>query len=167
MEILSQNKLLEINLLDQVLTVFIYCQIALLQDSCCCSVTHLCPTLCNPMDCSMPCFSVLQISWSLIALAFNPISRVYVGLCVYAIFYTFIYTKLKKSLKSFHRVKIQSLDLNIFLMDEIEHLFHMLIWLCFISLYFCITYLVVYILLMDILIDYVLLIQILSPLCFS
>ena len=25
---------------------------------CCCSVSQLCPTLCNPMDCSMPGFSV-------------------------------------------------------------------------------------------------------------
>ena len=29
-----------------------------LQSSCCCSVTKLCSTLCNPMDCSMPCFSL-------------------------------------------------------------------------------------------------------------
>ena len=27
---------------------------------CCCSVTQLCPTLCNPMDCSTPGFPVLQ-----------------------------------------------------------------------------------------------------------
>ena len=27
---------------------------------CCCSVTRLCPTLCNPMDCSMPGFPVLH-----------------------------------------------------------------------------------------------------------
>ena len=27
---------------------------------CCCSVTKLCSTLCNPMDCSMPSFSVLH-----------------------------------------------------------------------------------------------------------
>ena len=26
----------------------------------CCSVTQLCPTLCNPMDCSMPGFPVLH-----------------------------------------------------------------------------------------------------------
>ena len=28
----------------------------------CCSVTKLCPTLCNPMDCSMPGFPVLRCS---------------------------------------------------------------------------------------------------------
>ena len=27
---------------------------------CCCSVAQLCPTLCKPMDCSMPGFSVLH-----------------------------------------------------------------------------------------------------------
>ena len=27
---------------------------------CCCSVSKLCPTLCNPMDCSTPGFPVLQ-----------------------------------------------------------------------------------------------------------
>ena len=27
---------------------------------CCCSVSQLCPTLCNPMDCSMPGFPELQ-----------------------------------------------------------------------------------------------------------
>ena len=27
---------------------------------CCCSVTKLCPTLCDPMDCSMPGFPVLH-----------------------------------------------------------------------------------------------------------
>ena len=27
----------------------------------CCSVTHLCLTLCNPMDCSMPGFPVPQL----------------------------------------------------------------------------------------------------------
>ena len=27
---------------------------------CCCSVTKSCPTLCNPMDCSPPCFSGLH-----------------------------------------------------------------------------------------------------------
>ena len=30
------------------------------QRRCCCSVTQLCPTLCEPMDCSMPGFSVLH-----------------------------------------------------------------------------------------------------------
>ena len=30
-----------------------------LQDCCCCSVTESCPTLCDPMDCSMPGFLVL------------------------------------------------------------------------------------------------------------
>ena len=34
---------------------------------CCCSVTQSCLTLCNPMDCSTPGFSVLfTISWSLL-----------------------------------------------------------------------------------------------------
>ena len=28
--------------------------------TCCCSVTKSCPTLCNPMDCNMPGFPVLQ-----------------------------------------------------------------------------------------------------------
>ena len=28
--------------------------------SCCCSVAHSCPTLCNPMDCSTPGFHVLH-----------------------------------------------------------------------------------------------------------
>ena len=33
----------------------------MLSDCCCfCSVTKLCPTLCSPMDCSMPGFSVLH-----------------------------------------------------------------------------------------------------------
>ena len=30
--------------------------------NCCCSVTESCPTLCNPMDCSMPGFPVLHLS---------------------------------------------------------------------------------------------------------
>ena len=30
------------------------------QPSCCCSVSKLCATLCNPMDCSMPSFPVLH-----------------------------------------------------------------------------------------------------------
>ena len=34
----------------------------------CCSVTKSCPTLCNPMDCSVPGFPVLTISWSLFRL---------------------------------------------------------------------------------------------------
>ena len=29
---------------------------------CCCSVAKSCPTLCNPMDCSVPDFPVLQLS---------------------------------------------------------------------------------------------------------
>ena len=33
---------------------------------CCCSVAKLCLTLCNPMDCSMPGFPVLTVSWSLL-----------------------------------------------------------------------------------------------------
>ena len=35
-------------------------RILLLQYFCCCSATHSCPTLCNPMDCSMPGFPVLH-----------------------------------------------------------------------------------------------------------
>ena len=31
-----------------------------------CSVAKSCPTLCNPMDCSTPGFSVLHFSWSLL-----------------------------------------------------------------------------------------------------
>ena len=34
------------------------------QNICCCSVTKLYMTLCNPMDCSMPGFPILTISWS-------------------------------------------------------------------------------------------------------
>ena len=40
----------------------------LIQCYCCCSVTQLCPTLCDPMDCSMSGISVLHISWSLLKL---------------------------------------------------------------------------------------------------
>jgi len=36
----------------------------------CCSVTQSCPTLHNPMDCSMPDFPVLYHSWSLFKLVF-------------------------------------------------------------------------------------------------
>ena len=35
---------------------------------CCCSVTKLCPILCNPMDCSTAGFPVFHISWSLLKL---------------------------------------------------------------------------------------------------
>ena len=35
---------------------------------CYCSVTQLCPTLCNPTDCSMPGFPVITNSWSLLKL---------------------------------------------------------------------------------------------------
>ena len=40
----------------------IYCHLAYLTyiESCCCSVTRLCLTLCDPMDCSTPGFSVLH-----------------------------------------------------------------------------------------------------------
>ena len=31
-----------------------------------CSVTKSCPPLCDPMDCSRPCFPVLQSSWNLL-----------------------------------------------------------------------------------------------------
>ena len=34
----------------------------------CSSATQLCPTLCDPMDCSTPGFSVFTISWSLLKL---------------------------------------------------------------------------------------------------
>ena len=33
---------------------------------CCCSFAKLCPTLCNPMVCSMPGFPILTISWNLL-----------------------------------------------------------------------------------------------------
>ena len=33
---------------------------------CCCSVAKSCPTLCNPMDCSMPVFLLFAISQSLL-----------------------------------------------------------------------------------------------------
>ena len=39
-----------------------YCQVWF---CCCCSVTKLCPTLCDPVDCSMPGSLSLIISWSL------------------------------------------------------------------------------------------------------
>ena len=35
---------------------------------CCCPVTQSCPTLCDPMDCSIPGFPVLTISQSLLKL---------------------------------------------------------------------------------------------------
>ena len=35
---------------------------------CCCSVPKLCPTLCNPMDCSTPGFPVLHYPQSLLKL---------------------------------------------------------------------------------------------------
>ena len=35
------------------------------QNLCCCSVIHLCLTLCDPMNCRMPCFLSFTISWSL------------------------------------------------------------------------------------------------------
>ena len=35
---------------------------------CCFSVAQLCPTLCNPMNCSTPGFPVLHLSWSLLKL---------------------------------------------------------------------------------------------------
>ena len=36
----------------------------------CCSVAQLCPTLCDPMDCSTPGFPSFTISWSLLKLMF-------------------------------------------------------------------------------------------------
>ena len=36
----------------------------------CCSVAKLCPTLCDPMDCSMPGSSVLQPLWGLLKFTF-------------------------------------------------------------------------------------------------
>ena len=38
------------------------------EDCCCCSVIKSRPTLCYPMDCSMPAFPVLTRSWSLFRL---------------------------------------------------------------------------------------------------
>ena len=35
-------------------------QVSLHKHCCCCSVTKLCLTLCNPMDCSMPSFPVIS-----------------------------------------------------------------------------------------------------------
>ena len=35
---------------------------------CCCLVAQLCPTLYEPMDCSMPSFTVLHIPWNLLRL---------------------------------------------------------------------------------------------------
>ena len=34
--------------------VFLYCHCLALVQGCCCSVAQLCPTLCNPMNCSTP-----------------------------------------------------------------------------------------------------------------
>ena len=39
----------------------------------CCSVAKLCPTLCNPMNCSTPGFPVFTISWSLLKLTFTEL----------------------------------------------------------------------------------------------
>ena len=39
---------------------------------CCSSVTQSCPTLCDPMDCSTPAFSVFVIPQSLLKLTFVP-----------------------------------------------------------------------------------------------
>ena len=42
-------------------SVFISYAVILMRDCCCyCLVTTSCPTLCDPMDCSMPVFPVLQ-----------------------------------------------------------------------------------------------------------
>ena len=38
------------------------------QFKCCCLVTQSCPTLYNPMDCSVPGFMSFAISWSLLKL---------------------------------------------------------------------------------------------------
>ena len=38
------------------------------QNFCCCSVTQLCLTLCDPMNCRTPCFLSFTISWSLFKL---------------------------------------------------------------------------------------------------
>ena len=44
------------------LILFMLCLIIIYKHSkvndCCCSVSQLCPTLCDPMDCSTPCLSV-------------------------------------------------------------------------------------------------------------
>ena len=48
-----------------------------------CSVAQSCLTLCNPMDCSTPCFPVLTISWSflkLMSIEFGMLSN-YLILC--------------------------------------------------------------------------------------
>ena len=36
------------------------------QNFCCCSVTQLCLTLCDPVNCRMPCFLSFTISWNLL-----------------------------------------------------------------------------------------------------
>ena len=38
----------------------------MLQDIVCCSVVQSCLTLCDPMDCSIPCFPSFTVSWSLL-----------------------------------------------------------------------------------------------------
>ena len=46
----------------------VYCHPAYLtyKQSCCCSVTQSCLTLCDPLDCSTPSFPVFTISWRLL-----------------------------------------------------------------------------------------------------
>ena len=46
------------------------CEDAVTGILCCCSVAKLCPTLCNPMDCSTPGFLSFTTSWSLLKLMF-------------------------------------------------------------------------------------------------
>ena len=40
------------------------------QHSCCCSAAKSCPTLCNPMDCSTPCFRVFHCLLNLLKLMY-------------------------------------------------------------------------------------------------
>ena len=40
-----------------------FCSKPMKKADCCCSVAELCPTLCDPMDCSMPGFPVLHHLW--------------------------------------------------------------------------------------------------------
>ena len=47
------------NFMNNVITVLFHC---------CCSVTQLCPTLCNPVDCSTPGFVDLYHPWSMLKL---------------------------------------------------------------------------------------------------
>ena len=61
-------------LVDNIFSISHICHVFLIYkllykiNSCCCSITQSCPTLCNPMDGSTPGFHTFTISWSLLKL---------------------------------------------------------------------------------------------------